>query len=115
MRFSMFTVFSAVVGATLAFPFTDGGRALFAMAGGSVLRHAYASGCLVLCILFTLAELRITYLVTYYQQKAFAAPESGFAAPGGHSLWSYLIAFTMVAPYIFAAAFWYAVLTDGVL
>jgi hypothetical protein len=45
MRFSMFTVFSAVVGATLAFAFTDGARALFAMPGGSVLKHTYALGC----------------------------------------------------------------------
>lgn len=114
MRFSMFTVFSAVVGATLLFAFSEGARAFFAMPGGDVLKHAYAFACLLLCILFTLAELRITYLVSYYQDKAFKAPGSAFHEPCGHAVWSYVVALTMIAPYLFSAVFWCAVLTDGV-
>lgn len=102
MRFAMFTVFTAVIGALLAFPFSSGGRAFFAEY--ETLLKPYGLGALVLSVLFTLAELRISQLVQFYQGRAFG--EADFPKPPGHGLWSLVVTATMVAPYVMSTYFW---------
>ena len=110
MRFSMFTVFTAIIGALLVFPFSEGGRAFFSLAANAPLKAVYGQAALILSVLFTLAELRISYLVSFYQEKAFG---EDFAVPGGHFFWSLLVAATMIVPYVFSAIFFWMVFIDG--
>jgi len=70
MRFAMFTVFSAVLGALLAFAFSQGGSLFLAHAP---YRVGLGVVGLVLSVLFLLAEYRISTLVTFYQEEAFTA------------------------------------------
>ncbi|NUZ07776.1 hypothetical protein HQN59_18595 [Schlegelella sp. ID0723] len=104
MRFAMFTVFSAVTGGLLAFPFSAAGSA-FLWAPGSA-RHQFLLGAagLVLAVLFTAAEWRISQLVAFYQEAAFNKHD--FPRPGGHRIWKGVIMVTMLAPYILSAIFW---------
>jgi hypothetical protein len=104
MRFAMFTVFTAVVGAALAFPFSDGGRAFFGLY--PTLRGPYGVCALIVSVLFTLAEMRISQLVSFYQSKAFN--DKDFPKPDGHGLWSVVVMLTMIAPYVMSALFWVA-------
>jgi lysylphosphatidylglycerol synthetase-like protein (DUF2156 family) len=102
MRFAMFTVFTAVLGGLLAFPFSDGGRRLFEQSPG--LAPWFGAAALLLSLLFTLGELRISFLVGFYQRAVFDDDE--FPRPRGHGLWTWLIGAVMVAPYLLSAAFW---------
>jgi hypothetical protein len=104
MRFAMFTVFTAVVGALLAFPFSDGGRAFLGQY--PALRQPFGLCALVLSVLFTLAEMRISQLVTHYQENAFDGVE--FPRPPGHDGWALVVMLTMIAPYVMSAMFWLA-------
>lgn len=101
MRFAMFTVFSAVLGALLSFAFSQGGTLFIAHAPHRV---GLAAVGLVLSLLFLLAELRISRLVTFYQEAAYAA--GALPRPPGHERWKGVVVLTMVAPYAFSAVFW---------
>lgn len=109
MRFAMFTVFTAVIGALLAFPFSSGGRAFFVEY--APLLMPYGTCALILSVLFTLAELRISQLVQFYQGRAFN--EVDFPKPPGHGLWSFVVMLTMIAPYVMSAFFWLVFVLSG--
>lgn len=101
MRFAMFTVFSAVLGALLAFAFSQGGSLFLAHAP---YRVGLGVVGLVLSVLFLLAEYRISTLVTFYQEEAFTA---GALAPSpDHDDWKGVVLVTMLAPYALSAVFW---------
>ncbi|WP_304032770.1 hypothetical protein [Methyloversatilis discipulorum] len=101
MRFAMFTVFSAVLGALLAFAFSQGGSLFL---GHPPYRVGLGVVGLLLSVLFLLAEYRISTLVTFYQEEAFAA---GALAPSpDHDNWKDVVLVTMLAPYALSAVFW---------
>ncbi len=101
MRFAMFTVFSAVLGALLAFAFSQGGSLFLAHAP---YRVGLGVVGLLLSVLFLLAEYRISTLVTFYQEEAFTA---GALAPSpDHDDWKGVVLVTMLAPYALSAVFW---------
>lgn len=102
MRFAMFTVFTAVIGALLAFPFSKGGREF--LNEYPTLLKPYGVCALILSALFILAELRISQLVLFYQNRAFN--EADFPKPTWHGLWSLIVMVTMIAPYVMSAFFW---------
>lgn len=101
MRFAMFTVFSAVLGALLAFAFSQGGSLFLAHAP---YRVGLGVAGLVLSVLFLLAEYRISTLVTFYQEEAVKA--GALPASPGHDDWKGLVLVTMLAPYALSAVFW---------
>lgn len=101
MRFAMFTVFTAVLGALMAFPFSQGGSAFIAQVGHRLL---LAGGGFVLSMLFLLAEYRISTLVSFYQDAAVRA--HGLTLPEDQGIWRDIVLFTMVAPYAMSAFFW---------
>lgn len=101
MRFAMFTVFSAVLGALLAFAFSQGGSLFLAHAP---YRVGLSVAGLVLSVLFLLAEYRISTLVTFYQEEAVKA--GALPASPGHDDWKGLVLVTMLAPYALSAVFW---------
>lgn len=101
MRFAMFTVFSAVLGALLAFAFSQGGSLFLAHAP---YRVGLGVAGLVLSVLFLLAEYRISTLVTFYQEEAVKA--GALPASPGHDEWKGVVLVTMLAPYALSAVFW---------
>lgn len=102
MRFAMFTVFSGVLGALISFPFTDGGRLFFCSYPAF---QAPLSLCGIgLSLLFTFAELRISYLLTIYQSHFYDT--SPLPRPKEHGLWAVLASITMVSPFVISALFW---------
>ncbi|RZI83348.1 MAG: hypothetical protein EOP38_12960 [Rubrivivax sp.] len=102
MRFAMFTVFSALLGGLISFPFSDGGRLFFATY--PTLKAPLGVCGVVLSILFTLAELRISYLLTIYQNHLYDTSE--LPKPVAHIFWACLASLTMVAPFVISALFW---------
>jgi hypothetical protein len=101
MRFAMFTVFTAITGALLTFPFSVGGTAFLSVWHHKVLLCVVG---IILAVLFALAEYRISYLVTFYQEAAFKS--KSLPEPVNHYFWKKVVVLTMVVPYVFAAMFW---------
>lgn len=104
MRFAMFTVFSAVTGALIAFPFSAAGSAFLSVADAPHHKVFLGLAGLALSCFFIAAEWRISYLVTFYQEAAFNARD--FPKPEGHSGWKTVVAVTMILPYLLSAGFW---------
>jgi hypothetical protein len=100
----MFTVFSAVTGALIAFPFSAAGSAFLSVADAPHHKVFLGITGVLLSCFFVAAEWRISYLVTFYQEKAFNAHD--FPKPDGHSSWKTIVALTMILPYLLSAAFW---------
>jgi hypothetical protein len=101
MRFAMFTVFSAVLGALLSFAFSDAGARFLSI---EMYRMGLSIAAFLLCVLFALAEYRISVLVSLYQEAAYKA--NALSEPPAHDYWKNVVLLTMVAPYLFAALFW---------
>ena len=101
MQFAMFTVFTAISGALASFPFSDGAKAFIAIPSQRV---QLALCGLILSVLFTLAQWRVTSLVHVYQESAFSNRE--LAKPDDHRLWKSIVKVTMIAPYIMSFLFW---------
>lgn len=102
MRFTMFTVFTAVVGALMATPFT---------AGGSQFIYASALHKTLLCVtgtvaglFFGLSEFRISRLVIFYQEAAFKL--GALPIPPGHNTWRVVVSLTMLLPAALTVVFW---------
>jgi hypothetical protein len=112
MRFAMFTVFSTVSGALIAFPFSQAGSTFLQVAGAPHHRTALCLAGLVLSCFFTAAEWRISYLVTFYQEAAFN--DRDFPRPNNHAGWKLVVAITMVLPHLLAAGFWLAYLGGSI-
>lgn len=104
MRFAMFTVFSGLLGALISFPFTDGGRLFFCQY--HTLEAPLAICGMALSLLFTFAELRISYLVTIYQNRLYDTDSE--LTPKAHLFWAFLASVTMVAPFVISGMFWLA-------
>lgn len=101
MRFAMFTVFSAVLGALISFAFSDPGSRFLAV---ELHRLGISIAGIVLSVLFALAEYRISVLVTIYQEAAYEM--ESLSKPPAHDCWKHVVRITMVAPYFFSAIFW---------
>ena len=102
MRFAMFTVFVAILGGLISFPFSEGGKAFLA-AYPTLVAPLCICGA-TLSVLFTLAELRISFLVTKYQNHLYAL--TNVAEPSAHIVWAVLASLTMVAPFVMSTLFW---------
>ena len=101
MRFAMFTVFSAVLGALASFGFSESGSRFVA--------HPVPLLCLciigfTLSVLFMLAEYRVSELVVLYQDAAYQA--KALPEPPANDFWKSVVVVTMTAPYFFSAMFW---------
>ena len=114
MRFTMFTVFTTIAGAFLFFPFTEGGSAFLHRCGTECSFNAALLGWtgLFISALFVLAELRISWLVVIYQEKAFCP--SLYPEPSGHKFWRLFIPFIMFMPAFICALFW-ALFLKGII
>jgi hypothetical protein len=113
MRFAMFTVFSAVSGGLLAFPFSAGGSAFLDGPGNASHRLFLGLAGLALSGFFVASEWRISYLVTLYQEAAFN--DSDFPKPKGHRWWKRIILTTMLLPYALAGVFWLFYLSGSIV
>ncbi len=102
MRFAMFTVFSGLLGALISFPFTEGGRLFFC--AYPALQTPLSICGIILSVMFTFAELRISYLLTIYQNRLYDA--ASWLRPTAHITWAVLASLTMVTPFVISALFW---------
>lgn len=101
MRFAMFTVFTAIVGALLAFPLSSEHYKFLQNSWNCYLLSLVG---FAFSVLFGLSQHRISHLVIFYQEAAF---ESGaLKKPENHDCWKYLANLTMLLPYIFSGLFW---------
>jgi hypothetical protein len=107
MRFAMFTVFTAISGALIAFPFSAGSSAFLAV---PLNKSLLCLAGMVLSFFFALAEYRISKLVTFYQQAAYAS--GALPRPDHHDGWKTIVLVTMLLPYLMAFLFW-LMLADG--
>ena len=101
MRFAMFTVFTAITGALLVFPFASANAPFLAVPLHKFLLSMVGAS---LSALFALAECRVSYLVTFYQEVAFNS--KSLAMPSGHAFWKWIVTLTMTLPYLFTFVFW---------
>ncbi|WP_081726744.1 hypothetical protein [Methylophilus sp. 5] len=101
MRFAMFTVFTAIVGALIAFPFSSEHQTLLQNCGS---RYLYSLVSIIFSVLFGLSQYRISQLVIFYQEAAFES--DSLKKPDGHGCWKNIANLTMLSPYIFSALFW---------
>ncbi len=102
IRFSMFTVFTTISGALLAFPFLNGGSAFV-----HASPHNFAALCLVgalTSVFFGLSEFRISELVIFYQMRADNL--GAISLPPKHGCWKTIIMLVMLAPSIVTFLFW---------
>lgn len=104
MQFAMFTVFTTICGALMGLVFSEGGRIFVSIPCQRVLFSACG---MVLSLYFIIAQARVTYLIHFYQEKAFSACE-GDTKPNGHEHWKF-IAHALVLPYLMTLAFWFLV------
>jgi len=101
MRFAMFTVFTAISGALIAFPFaTD--HQIFLQSCTN--RYLLSGAGLIFSLLFGLSQYRISQLVIFYQEVAFKSEV--LKRPEGHNCWKFLANVTMLSPYMLAGIFW---------
>ena len=101
MRFAMFTVFTTITIALLHFVFSETSTRFLA----DPYQRIGISVCgIVLSVLFSLAQYRISFLVVFYQKKAYRA--RALAVPDGHGRWAYVVCLTMMFPFIAAFVFW---------
>lgn len=102
MRFAMFTVFAAILGGLISFPFSEGGKAFLATYPTLVAPLCICG--VILSVLFTLAELRISFLVTKYQNRLYVLTD--VEEPSAHIAWAILASLTMVVPFVMSTLFW---------
>jgi hypothetical protein len=101
MRFTMFTVFTTIAGAFLAFPFTAAGSAFITVWHQKLLTCAAG---VAISVLFGLSEYRISTLVTFYQEKAYGA--ASIVEPPKHKVWHVVVMVTMLMPAVITGVFW---------
>jgi len=109
MRFAMFTVFTVIVGALMAFPFSAEHKIFIDNERNRLFLSAVG---FTLSVLFGLSQHRISCLVIFYQEAAFN--ETNFKKPDGHKCWKYIAQLTMLSPYFFSALFWLIFAFGGV-
>lgn len=100
MRFAMFTVFTAILGAMIAFPFSKEHSEAFQ---SGLLRHGLSITGGVFSVFFGISQQRISNLVIYYQEKAFSQKD---LLPPNHKRWACLASMTMLLPFIASLVFW---------
>lgn len=100
LRFAMFTVFTAVLGA-LIFLSLDKDRAALMLL--EPLKSLLSLAGVLMSVGFLLAEIRVSRLVTHYQDAAFS---SEISKPDCHKFWSWLTPAIMSLPYLFSLLFW---------
>lgn len=102
MRFSMFTVFTTISGALLAFPFLSGGSAF--VHASPLNLHALCFVGVLTSVLFTLAQYRISHLVVFYQEHAHDL--NALPLPLEHHFWKWMILLAMLVPSAVTLSFW---------
>ncbi len=102
MRFTMFTVFTAVVGALMAAPFTEGGSQFIHAA--PLHKYLLCAAGVLAGLFFGLSEFRISRLVIFYQEAAFGL--GALPQPPGHSRWRKVVGLTMLLPSALTVVFW---------
>ncbi|OAI25082.1 MULTISPECIES: hypothetical protein [Methylomonas] len=101
MRFAMFTVFTAILGALVGFVFSKAGSAFVHLCHQKLL---VTIAGIALSVMFGLAEIRISQLVTHYQEASFSA---GVLQPPKYRLfWGWVVLITMLLPYALSLTFW---------
>ncbi|MHB8623981.1 MAG: hypothetical protein ACYDBA_11565 [Sulfuricaulis sp.] len=100
MRFAMFTVFTAILGALILLPL-DPKRVALVVA--SPQKWLLGISGIALSVGFLLAEIRISQLVTRYQEASF---NNRFKKPAWHDFWKYLVPLIMILPYLGSVVFW---------
>lgn len=101
MRFAMFTVFTAILGALVGFVFSKTGAAFIHVCHQKQLVSAAG---IALSIMFGLAEIRISQLVTFYQEASFRA--GALPGPKHRDVWGWIVLLTMLLPYALSLTFW---------
>lgn len=101
MRFAMFTVFTAISGTLIAFPFSEGSGAFLQE---PLHRSLLSAVGMTLSFFFAMAEYRVSQLVVFYQQAAHVNGQ--LPLQGEHDLWKHVVLITMLLPYLFAFLFW---------
>ncbi len=101
LRFAMFTVFTAIVGALVLMPFDKDRAALMLI---EPQKCFFGVSGIVLSLGFLLAEIRISQLVSFYQEASFK--NNVFLEPKGHKIWKILAPIIMVLPYLLSIIFW---------
>lgn len=107
MRFAMFTVFTAILGALIMIPLDKDRLPL--VATGNVHWLLGIAG-IAMSLGFAAGEARIAYLVHFYQKKATSF-HTGCLGP--QAVWGWMVCTVMVLPYVFAIAFWIIFLCGG--
>lgn len=100
MRFAMFTVFTTILGALIAFPFTNEHKVFIS---SDSLRYLFSFVGLVFSLFFGFSQHRISYLVDYYQVKALSPKQ---LLPDDHKKWKCIANTTMLLPFITSFLFW---------
>lgn len=103
LRFAMFTVFTAILGALLA---VEMGKIGPLSPGRLVVGFRCAS--ILLSLLFALAELRVSKLISFYQEQADKKfrPRFRLPLPGRHEFWRLVIPAIMLAPFVLSFIYW---------
>lgn len=101
MRFAMFTVFTAILGALVGFVFSKAGSAFVHVCHQ---KHLISAAGIALSVMFGLAEIRISQLVTFYQEASFR--EGALPAPKHRYGWGWVVLITMLLPYALSLIFW---------
>lgn len=100
MRFAMFTVFTAILGAMVAFPFASEHKVFMC---SDSLRYLFSAVGVIFSIFFGFSQHRISYLVGYYQEKALTPKQ---LLPDDHKKWKCIANTTMLLPFVTSFLFW---------
>lgn len=109
MRFAMFTVFTAIVGALIMIPLDKDRLPL--VATGDVHRLLGIAG-IVMSLGFSFGEARIAYLVHFYQEKAQSFHTGDLRR---QTCWGWAVCAVMILPYVFSTVFWIIFLCGGLV
>lgn len=101
LRFAMFTVFTAIVGALILLPFDKDRAALMLI---EPQKYFFAISGIILSLGFFLLERRNAQLISFYQEASFKS--NVFSEPPGHKCWKILVPKIMSLPYLLSILFW---------
>jgi hypothetical protein len=102
LRFAMFTVFVTIIGALIHLPFDKDAAVLVFL---NPQKWFIGVSGIILSIGFIAAEIRVSRLISFYQEKSFADNQQ-IALPEDHAYWKHLIPIIMISPFVLSIAFW---------
>ena len=101
LRFAMFAVFTAIVGALILLPFDKDRAALMLI---EPQKYFFAISGIILSLGFFLLERRNAQLISFYQDVSFKSKV--FSEPPRHKVWKILVPIIMCLPYLLSILFW---------